>query len=281
MKRRRLLGAAAGCCSLGGCLSQAGSDPETAMNDTDEDGTTTDTSTTTDYGDALVRDVTVTPELVAANSPDSIGTFGAQDEQFVVATVAAEGLPAPPRDAFALDAGEESYSPSKDSAGMNYRLWNDNRPYGESTEGWIAFSASKPLDAEAVTITWPDSEHALNDDAVAQLTRPPTEFEVREFAAPDSIAYDESVTVTLTVENVGDTDGTFVGAFNRSGPSIAYTPEEAISLDVAAGETASWEYTNAVGDRSTEAGGDDPTMRFLLNWRDGDRSQSIAIETSR
>lgn len=280
MNRRRLLGVLAGTTALGGCLGRDGSGPATtdrnATTTTDRDatnGTTTDATTTRD-ADVTVRDVTATPALVGLNSPDSIGTFGDRDEQFVVGTVAAAGSATPGRDAFALDADGETYGPV-DDVGVSRRLWEHGLPYGRKPEGWVAFSVPNPLDAERVAVTWPGGEHALDEAAVGRLARPPTTFELREFAAPEPAEYGDPVTVTLTVENVGDADGTFVGALNRSGPRVAYTPEEAIALDVAAGETATREFTHT----PTRHGDEDRSMRFYLVWRGGRLSRSVDVTT--
>ncbi|WP_121822427.1 COG1470 family protein [Halostella salina] len=273
MQRRRLLGAlTAGIGAFGGCLSRL-------------DGDATDrTDTTTDSGDGStdgvrVTDVTVAPALVGANSPDSVGTYGDRDEQYVLATVAASELQAPPPDEFALAAGGEAYR-ARTEVGYGSRLWERDEPYGEDAnfEGWLAFRLPNPLDADEVAIGWEDGEHVLGDDAVAALTRPPTAWKVREFAAPDSVALGEEATVSLTVENTGDADGTFVGAVNRVGPWIAYAPQTATSIDVAAGETASWEFSHTVDEDRAGGDADERSMRFHLHWRGEKLTREVTVE---
>ncbi|PSQ25863.1 hypothetical protein BRD03_12340 [Halobacteriales archaeon QS_9_68_17] len=73
----------------------------------------------------------------------------------------------------------------------------------------------KPRDAGGATITWPGGECALDDRAVERPSHPPTDFELWGSDAPDAMELDETVTATLTVENVGDADGRFVAAVNR------------------------------------------------------------------
>jgi hypothetical protein len=237
------------------------------------------TATTAGSADVTVTEATVTPQYVARNSPDSIGVSGDPDEQFVVLTVAADGADYPTAGTFALEAGRESYDPADDIGGMGGGLWGYEERYAESGRGWLAFAVPKPLDADAVTATWPGSEYALGEDLVAELARPPTTFELREFAGPDAVQVDEDATLSLTVANTGDADGTFVGALNRSGPSVAYIPETAVHLPVPAGETVTWEYTNAPDDRYGTVS-EDSEMTFRLQWRNASESLDVTIESS-
>lgn len=277
MNRRRLLAALAAA-PVAGCLGR--SDPDdgatpTTTGTTARTTSTTTRTTTTRVPDASVDGVTVTPELVAMNSPDSIATTGDRDEQFVVAAVSAAESPRPDRDAFALDVDGETRAPTTD-VGYGTRLWERGLPYGEERDGWLAFRLPKPLDADDVTLSWPAGEHALDADALARLNRPPTTFEVREFAVPDAAAPGDTVTATLTVANVGDADGTFVGALDRVGPMVAHAPAAAISLDAAAGATATWEYTHTL-DHVGDA--DDVRMKLLLDWRDGSLSRTTKVKS--
>jgi hypothetical protein len=282
MRRRRLLGAvAAGFGASAGCLDRVrrGVDPST-----DETTTADATEDRPSYAALTVERATATPEYVASNSPDSVGTYGDRGEQYVIASVAAEGTPAPPPSEFALAAGGETFAPDGDVGGMGERLWNYDGAYGRegAAAGWIAFEVPKPLDAEDAAITWPGGEYALDDRAVERLSQPPTDFEVKGFDAPETMELDETVTATLTVENVGDADGRFVAAVNRTGPRIAYTPEATLSLDVPAGETATWEYESGPGDRYADPadGAEGQTMIVRLQWRDGSLSREIEVETS-
>ena len=277
MRRRRLLGALAGGLSaFGGCLDRAiRASDATANGETTDDGGA--------YAGLTIDSLGVTPEYVATDSPDSVDTYGRRDQQYVIATVSAEGTPAPPPSEFALAVGSETFAPDDNVGGMGGRLWDYGDPYGGdgATAGWIAFEVPKPLDTEGATITWPGGEYALDESAVGRLSRPPTEFEVREFDPPDSMALDGTVTATLTVENVGDADGTFAAAVNRTGPFVAYTPEETVSLEIPAGETATWEYESGPGDRFVDEaeGRDDLRMVLRLSWRDGSLSREIDVET--
>jgi hypothetical protein len=264
MNRRRLLAALA-TAPVAGCLGQRETDTGATTTATTTrsttDTTTTDTTSTTVESDASVSDVAVLPGLAVMNSPDSLTTTGDRDEQFVVATVTGGG--SLDVNAFELDLDGETH-PATTEVGYGRRIWGRGLAYrAEDGEGWLAFRLPDPRSADAATLTWPGGEHALDAEALDRLARPPTTFEVREFAVPDTAAPGDTVTATLTVANVGDADGTFVGALDRVGPLVAHAPAAAITLDVAAGATATWEYTHDL-----DAGGDGQ-MELQLDWRDG------------
>jgi len=255
-----------------GCIGST-ADPGTPSDTTTSERPTT-TTTASETADVTVSEVTVSPGVVIRTSPDSIGVSGAGDEQFVVATVAADGTPAPDRSAFALETAGKAFGPAEGVGGLGGRLWRRGDPYEDGSAGWIAFVVPKPLDVEQASLTWPGGTYVLNDTALTRLARPPTSFEVRTFSAPDSVRVGEDAALEVTVENVGTADGTWIGALNRSGPSVAYFPEATISLNVPAGETGTWTYTNAPDDRHGDGTG---TMTFRLGSRGDSRSRSVEV----
>ena len=223
-----------------------------------------------------VRRTVVTPELVASNSPDSVATFGERDEQYLLGRVVVGGATGPVYRSFALDTGEETYGATTEGS-YHGSLWNRGRLYEyERDVGWVVFRVPKPLDARRAAVMWPSGESALDDETRARLTRPPTRFVVRSFSASPS-ASGATVTLTVRVSNVGDVDGTFVGALNRVGGT--YAGEAAVRLDVAAGETATWEGECEL-DALTESASDATVQgSFQLGWRDGSASQSVDVST--
>ena len=267
MRRRRLLGVAgAGLGALCGCLDRiAGGDGE---------GDPTDTGT--DAAGVRILDSTATPEVITMGD-DSIGVAGGRAEQCLIVTIGTDDDVAPAVEEFAIETGSESYRPSEDLSLPTRSLWEFERPYDPERRdaGWIGFVLPKPVpvEGESATLTWPGGEHALDDAIVAELARPPTDFAVREFAAPATVENPGTVSLSLTVENVGQGAGTFVGALNRVGPRIAYAPEATIRLDIDSGETAVWEHEYRV---STT--GDDAEVRFHLHWRDGSETREVDIE---
>lgn len=63
--------------------------------------------------------------------------------------------------------------------------------------------------------------------------------------------------------------------FNRVGPRIAYAPEDAVVLDVAAGETATWTYSHSP---KGGFGGEEEEMRLHLLWDDEHITRTVTIE---
>lgn len=299
MNRRRFLAVAGGGLSLAaGCTSRssdpAGSTPDSSPSDATETPTVTPTdsgSTTApsdgttsppgeDAGEAAdvsVGDVAVQPDVVAMNYPDSVDVFGHRDERYVVASVTAADGAAPARDEFALELAGKTYAPtlSVGDHGMDYRFFDRGRAYArEDATGWLLFAVPAPVAAESPALAWPGGEHRLSEAAAARLSRPPTSFEVVEFAAPAAVEPGATATLSATVENTGDADGTFVLGLNRVGPRVAYAPVARAAVSVPAGETATWEYASDAGDRA-EAGDD---MQFHLEWRGGRESRTVEFE---
>ncbi|WP_096390132.1 hypothetical protein [Halopenitus persicus] len=311
-RRRVLAGAAvptiasiAGC--LGGSLgdgdgNETDPSPDETPHGTDDEPTTdgTDTPDGPDATGVTVHDVTVRPELVAMDSPDSYGVYGGRGTQYVVADVAVEDPPAHPPESFALETPAETVSATTEIGANPGTLADFGEAYGwpepdPAARGWVAFPVPKPLPAASdARLVWTvdedgagedgvgedgsvAGEHALPAETAATLAREPTDFTV-SVDAPDAITLGETVTATIAVENVGDVDGTFVAAINRVGPRIAYAPEESVTLSVPAGETATHTYEHAVTAPEI-AEMEDPTLRLRIHWRDGDRSREVAIET--
>jgi len=284
MDRRELLGILAGSAlAVPGCLAgqsdEAGGPPSATPTETPTapSGTPTGTGpeTRTEASGAFVDETFVVPELAAPNSPDSFGVYGDRDEQFVVALLSGGPTRAPPVDDIALVAGGERYSATTDVSNQRWGLFDHGTPYlpdRDALDGWVVFRLPNPLDAEDARIDWPGGESALGDDAVATLTRPPTSFAVGPLEAPAAVPTDGSFRLSLTVENTGDTDGTFVGAMNRNFP--AYEPVATIRLPVAAGETATWE-------RSVEAatmGNSGGELRLWLYWREDSADRQVTVD---
>jgi hypothetical protein len=307
MHRRTFLGAlAAGVGGLAGCIdggqaadsgdSQGGAadtdDPTTARTPTTDTATdrTTDTAGSTDSateGDDpaqttvtadIVTDLFAVPEVVAPDSPDSFGVFGERGEQFVVAmldTTVAESVPVAD---VSLSADGQSFPATTEVGYGAWELFDLGEAYDpeDYPQGWIVVPVSKPLEVDTARLTWPGGEHVLGDDALARLARPPTTFAVESFEVPETVTVGETMTATATVTNTGDTDGTFVAALNRSGPLIAYAPQAAVRLSVAAGATETWtfEYTaDPMGGLSERS-----VMDLHFHHRDGSLTRTVTVE---
>ncbi|WP_254839418.1 hypothetical protein [Natronomonas marina] len=277
----RALGASAVAATAAGCLSGDGQEVPTE----DGDGTGTDDGNGTDDGDGPDTDadgvtvdaVSVRPELVTRNSPDSYGTYGGRNEQYVVVELSVESPEAHPPDSFAVEAGDETHGVVTDVGEGNGFLAEFDTAYDpeDGDSGWLAARLPKPLEAESAALTWDGGRHEFDDPVLERLRRPPAEFQVG-FEAPESAAIGDTVTATVTAENVGDVDGTFVGALNRVGPLVAYAPEAAVVLDVEAGDSATWEFTHELDESLDDR--EDPRMRLHLVWDEQRTTREVDVE---
>jgi hypothetical protein len=264
---------------LAGCLGSRSSPEEASENPTQ----TTTTTTTSEPADVTVSNVQTTPELVALDSPDSIGTFGERDEQFVLVTILVEGESGPPVEAFSLTTDESSFEPIPPNDLPAYgRLWNRGYAYDETADlghggqsGYLVFRVPKPLEPAGATFRGPGGQFALDSNVRRRLARPPTEFVVNDVTAPEAVESGREVTVSATIENTGSADGTFVGALNRVGPLVAYTPVERVELELSAGESTTWTHSHWP---TLDSGTEPRPMRFKLNWRDGRISTETTVE---
>ncbi|KAB1194730.1 hypothetical protein GJR96_15260 [Haloferax sp. MBLA0076] len=268
---------------LTGCLSASpatSDDVEPTENPTQTTATTTPTSAP---ADVTVSNVQLTPELVALDSPDSIGTFGERGEQFVLVTILVDSTPWPAVDEFSLSTDDESFTPLPTEEVPGYgRLWERGYAYGghgneESggQSGYLVFEVPKPLEASNVVFRGPGGQFSLGQTARDTLARRPTEFAVTDVTAPETVESLTEMELSATIENVGTYDGTFVGAMNRVGPHVAYTPVTRVSLDLSAGESKTW--THSYRPQLT-AGNAPMPMRFKLDWRDGRISTETMVE---
>ncbi|WP_436908449.1 hypothetical protein [Halosimplex marinum] len=294
MDRRDLLAAlAAGAVAVPGCLgeSNGGGDgspsatPTETPTGTAPSGTTPETpngspggtDSGTDSGAVadLVDEAFVVPELVAPNSPDSLGVYGDRGEQYVVVLLAGDPGTAPAVGDIELVAGGETYPATTEVGNQAWTLFDHGTPYlpdRDAFDGWVVFRLPKPLAVDAAAVSWPGGDYPLVADALAALARPPASFEVRSFDAPDAVPVGERFTLSLTVENTGDADGTFVGAVNRNFP--AYAPVASVRLPVAAGERATWERTVEAGTIDNEGG----QLRLWLYWRDDAADREVTVD---
>ncbi|WP_416839245.1 hypothetical protein [Haloferax sp. DFSO52] len=268
-----------------GCLSEApSSEGESGTPEsTRQANQTTTAPPTTSPADITVSNVEVAPELVGLNSPDSIGTVGKRDEQFVLVTLLLGGESRPPVEEFSLSTDEGEFSPiPPDDLPAYGHLWGRGPAYGSRAfkddskqSGYLVSRVPKPLESSDVVFRGPGGQFTLGSNARETLARPPTEFAVSDVTAPETVESLTEMSISATIENVGSADGTFVGALNRVGPHVAYTPVKRVSLDLSAGESTTWTYSY----RPKLTGGNAPLpMRFKLNWRDGRVSTETTVE---
>ncbi|SIR48104.1 hypothetical protein SAMN05421858_2429 [Haladaptatus litoreus] len=104
---------------LAGCTTSSTPESQSTTSTTETKATaqtSTTSATTTDTASVTVDNVRATPTVVAPNSPDSIGTIGERDEQFVLATVASDGKPLPNQDEVTLETAADTYTPTEPSS---------------------------------------------------------------------------------------------------------------------------------------------------------------------
>ena len=183
----RTLGATALGASIAGCSS--GDDAPT-----DDPGDEENDDSPTDEGDdersdgVTVQSVTVRPEVVTLNTPDSYGVYGGRSSQYVVVEVAVDSPDEHPPESFAVEA-DGTYDATTDIGDGDGFLANFDTAYGNrgsEESGWLAFSLPKPLEAETATLTWEGASNEFGEATLERLRRPPASFDVR-FEAPDAV----------------------------------------------------------------------------------------------
>ncbi|WP_135826235.1 hypothetical protein [Halorussus ruber] len=269
-RRALLQSGALALCGLAGCLdglggtttqtaserptateteSPSATPPSSGTEDPSETEQTSETESTAEPHVVEFVPVGVQSSFFYLTSPDSMAVTAAEETQFVFVEVRPRTDSPPPSD-FSLAADDRRFwgtlAPG-DVAGPHlvYELGSSYRS-GEVEPGWVAFEVPNPLDADEIALAYQSRRESLDEEFLAELRTPPADFEVVSFDAPEEVAHDEPFEVSLTVENVGEGEGTFRACLNQSGPVFVPRPAE---LSVPAGERR--EQTWSVGDRSS------------------------------
>lgn len=296
MKRRQVLAGATGVLAgLAGCISggegeQASREQSSTTTGTPPDGGTDGENETSTDGtataDVTVEHLALQHGYVAPNSPDSIG-IRHEDRQYLVASVAVDG--AVERDAFALALDGQTVAPTTPE--RFYRTsWGDEQWYApEQSAGLLLFALPADAAAGSATLDWPGGHHEVGESITDRIGLEPPEMTVT-FAMSETATPDDPPTVAIEVTNEGDRTRRFLGALNRSGPQIAYTPLARLSRLVDPGETVTVTYDddwyNAGDDDGV--GDDEPDLTYRLSSLGGgahhemrlvESSQSTATET--
>jgi hypothetical protein len=246
--RRRALLAVAGTGLLGGCLGPTGTRTlPTPLPDEDRLG----------YGDAATAgpaEVTVWGAGVRSSAfyrtgPQALDVYG-PGGHLLFLRLTARGDRRPPRDAFRVEAGGETYSPV-DAAGeadlsavLYSRAGQSYPPYAReaspvSQGRWLLFELPGGLAAEEVTAVWePDTGRPARwvlGGTTTVLAREAPAFAVDSFSVPSTAPADGDPTARVRVRNTGPVEGTFRWALNYTGD---LTATESKSLSVPAEATA-------------------------------------------
>lgn len=278
MNRRTFLGTA-GCsfAVLSGCIDSDGTgDATPTATPIPGDATPVEDGTPTPDADVTVESVVDQWGYVVPDSPDSIGVM-ATDRQFVVADVRVEGG-AYRRSAFAFGAGSGGVEPT--TFEEFYRTsWGDEEWYEKGRDrGLLLFEVPGDLGSEVPRLTWPTDEWRPPEAFVRRLTaaRPAMNATL---AVPDASDGSTDTTVEIEVTNEGDVEGRYLGALNRVGPTIAYTPIARVSGLVDAGETTTFDVDDDWGEypADDEVGDGEADVTYHLQDADGGDSLDIAV----
>lgn len=225
MRRRHLLAVGgAGLAALAGCT-----------------GTDEPTGDSTPDARASVTFQALQTGLVALDSPDSIGVMNA-DSQYLRFEATAEGSDAPAADAFELRfAGETHTVADLEQPHRPWRYRGEASAYdAESGAGELLFELPESAEDGSARLAYPRGEWTA-DAALEERLASPTPSMSVTMSVPDDAVLGGEIPVTVTVENLGDVPGRFLGGLSRSGPDVAYTPVTPVSTMVEAGATASVE----------------------------------------
>lgn len=280
MRRRRFL-AAAGLAAVGfaGCQRLAdGPERPTQTTTPPPDTPPTSTPSVSAELDSLQ------PAVVTLNV-DALDVDGEPGRQYCYLDVTVDVGEPPRRDDFRLRFGGDHHPPATIE-----RLW---RAYPEDAgrydradgEGWVLFDLPATGDASDVALLdadtggeWPIVAQASVDfDGRLASPAPPLSL---VFDGPDRVALGSQPTVTMTVTNDGDRDGTFVGGLNRVGPAVAYAPVEAIRQVVPPDEPTTVTVIDELRlerPADEELGDGNADMTYHLQWTGDRRSHDVRL----
>jgi len=290
MRRRHLLAlCGAGLAGLAGCASGQSAEPASQTDDAPgggdggpdgdgspdgEDTATPDGSTPGGSLDASV--LALQPALVHLATPDSLGVSSDPDTQYLFLSLSVTDGEPPARSELAFRFDGEHHTPLEaDGPTDLWRLYDDERGRYDagSGEGWVCFPLPATGAPEGAGLTWADSVWVPSPDVRERLAAESPPLSV-EWSVPDSVEAGVSPAVEVSVTNEGERAGRFVGALNRSGPRVAYTPVTAVSRPMPAGETETWTLqTGALdGQGGWTPDGGQTEATYYLHWP-GDRGQ--------
>ncbi|PSP80659.1 hypothetical protein BRC88_05480 [Halobacteriales archaeon QS_4_69_225] len=250
-RRSYLAGAGSMIAAAAGCTSGRDETPDGDVTPTGDRKTPTDDGETpTPSPDGVeLADIGARKAVTYESTLGSGGVLAAEGRQYVVASVVT-GVETTAA-AFALAAGGETYDPGlPDTAGGLNRsvAGRSGQPLGgefnPGSTAVLAFVVPSPLSAPAAEIRY-DGEAGpwlLGESARRTLAAPEPRYELASFEAPETVDQGRSLSTSVTVRNVSDTDGRFLAALYWPTGLIADDDEShLLERSVAAGETATLE----------------------------------------
>jgi hypothetical protein len=278
MRRRALLASiASGAAALAGCFDQSG--PGTATQDgatTTTQPTTTQPTSTPDASEVFVYNDALQYGVVVPSSPDSIGIAHERTQYYVIRLEGAEGHT---MDHFALAIGDRTVAPTV-IENLYHTRWGNDTWFGEEERsGLLAFEVPPTLPDGEARVTWPGGKYDLEDDVAARLGNPVPSWSATLSVPAELPGTHPFTTVTVEVTNEGDHPARFVGALNRQGPHIAYTPEAAVGTVVGAGAAGTVAVASDWHDVPSEEriGDGEPDVTYSLEYPFGDASATVRV----
>jgi len=290
MRRRRLLQlSGVSVTGLAGCLgitepSESTSSPNT---ESEANETTTPTDSMTAKSVSLSAELdSLQPAVVTQPTADSIDIEAAANTQYLYLDVTVNTGTAPTHEDLRVRFDGREFGPID----RDLRLWRaynyGNARYDSKTgSGWLLFPLPETGVVSDVALVGADgsdespivSSPSMNFDGRLESRSPPLSL---EWSVPDTVEPGATPTLSFTVTNEGDHDGTFVAALNRSESSIAMAPITAIRKVIPPGEPTTFELTDTLnvknpGDAHTDDGASD--IRYDLYWAAGTRSQQVQL----
>lgn len=283
MQRRAFLASVGGTVtSLAGCLG--GGPPQSGRSPPTEESTsaTTQTSTTpttptvepTPTADVTIDSLHLQYGVVTQSSPDSIGVAN-PETPYLVASVSVDGALSWER--FGLGQGDVLSEPTR--IDRLYRTsWGDDHWYEAGRpDGLVLFEAPSKTTTH-LRLTWPGAERPVPDAIVARLNAATPRLTV-SLSVPDAHDSTTAPPVSVEVTNEDDVERRFLGALNRTGPRIAYTPVARLSELVPAGESLTLSVDDSwSGMPSVDRLGDGtPDVTYHLHFSGGEQSAGIRL----
>ena len=191
-----------------------------------------------------ITEIGVYKAVTYESTMGSGGVLAPPDRQFVVASVT-NGSDRDGSD-FQFETESGSWTPGlPDTRGArNYAVaGREGSPVGSpmgSERQFLAFTVPSPLSATDPRIRVTDlggGKWPLSESATERLAAPSPSFELDDVTVPDEVSQGEQLPVSLTAENVSETDGRFLAAVYWPTELIADDDEgQIIERQVAAGK---------------------------------------------
>jgi hypothetical protein len=277
MRRREFMAIAGGALvGVAGCTGTRSSGPG-GTTPTDEstgtDDPATDRDEPTGAADVTVGNTHLQYGVVTPTSPDSIGVSN-PETAYLVASVSVDGALA--RDEFRLETGTDSVVPTR--LDRLYRTsWGDDQWYERDRTAGLVLFESPPAPSGDLRVTWPGGDYALDDSFGPRLEAPPRLS--ASFDLPSSHEGASAPPVTVEVTNEGETASRLLGALNRVGPRVAYTPVARVSELVPPGESTTVTVPDEWSGQAPEerVGDDDPDVTYHLDFAGGEDAAEVRL----